>query len=165
MRALGALYAVVPVDARTLPVGSATRRHRTMTDYQRETLRESTTTPYAQAEVHTKERHMTGGPTTGEVIRRLVALAFGVLQGLLLLRIVLLLLIANRGNDIVAFILGVTNPFVEPFRGMFQLDAVRAEGVFLDIAAIVALIGWTLIEGLVIAALSLRARRGEDATA
>lgn len=136
-----------------------------MADYQRETYRESTTTPYAQAEVHSTERHMTGGPTAGEVIRRVVALAFGVLQGLLLLRIVLLLLIANRGNDIVAFILGVTNPFVEPFRGMFQLDAVRAEGAFLDIAAIVALIGLTLIEGLVIAALSLGARRGEDATA
>jgi hypothetical protein len=35
----------------------------------------------------------------------------------------------------------------------------------LDVAAIVALIGWTLIELLVLALLSLGARRGEDATA
>jgi hypothetical protein len=49
---------------------------------------------------------------------------------------------------------------------MFQLDRVTADsGSMLDIAAIVALIGWTLIEALVIALLSLGARRGEDATA
>jgi uncharacterized protein YggT (Ycf19 family) len=100
------------------------------------------------------------------VLRRFVTLAFGVLQGLLILRIILLLLVANAGNDVVAFVLGVTDPFVEPFRGMFQLNEVNADqGSTLDIAAIVALIGWTLIEMLVIAALSLGARRGEDATA
>jgi hypothetical protein len=66
----------------------------------------------------------------------------------------------------VAFILGATDPFVEPFRGMFQLDKVTADqGSVLDVAAIVALIGWTLIEALVVALLSLGARRGEDATA
>ena len=73
---------------------------------------------------------------------------------------------ANTGNDVVSLILGLTDPFVEPFRGMFQLDRVTADsGSMLDIAAIVALIGWTLIEALVIALLSLGARRGEDATA
>jgi len=93
-------------------------------------------------------------------------LLFGILQGLLILRIILLLLIANPGNDVVALILGITDPFVEPFRGMFALDRVTADsGSRLDIAAIVALIGWTLVEALVIALLSLGARRGEDATA
>jgi len=105
------------------------------------------------------------GPTPGEMIRRIIILVFGILQGLLLLRIILLLLIANPGNEIVAFVLGVTDPFVEPFRGMFQLDRVGSEaGSVLDVAAIVALIGWTLIEALVLALLSLGARRGEDAT-
>jgi uncharacterized protein YggT (Ycf19 family) len=106
------------------------------------------------------------GPTGGEVIRRFVMLLFGILQGLLILRVILLLLIANTGNDVVALILSLTDPFVEPFRGMFQLDRVTADsGSMLDIAAIVALIGWTLVEALVIALLSLGARRGEDATA
>ncbi len=105
------------------------------------------------------------GPTAGEMLRRIVALAFGILQALLILRIILLLLIANQGNDVVSLILGVTDPFVEPFRGMFQLDRVSANsGSTLDVAAIVALIGWTLIEALVLAVLSLGARRGEDAT-
>jgi uncharacterized protein YggT (Ycf19 family) len=148
-----------------------------MTDQERTTVRESTSepvvsrdpvapAPYEGERVRTTETSIRKGPTGGEVIRRFVMLLFGILQGLLVVRIILLLLIANRGNDVVALILGLTDPFVEPFRGMFQLDRVTAEsGAMLDIAAIVALIGWTLIEALVIALLSLGARRGEDATA
>jgi YggT family protein len=140
-----------------------------VTDYDRTTVRE-TTTP-VEDPVVTRDRVVTrgpryrSGPTAGEVIRRFVMLLFGVLQALLIIRIVLLLLIANTGNDVVSFILAATDPFVEPFRGMFQLDQVRAGQSKLDVAAIVALVGWTLIEALVVALLSLGARRGEDATA
>jgi len=103
--------------------------------------------------------------SSGEMVRRLVMLAFGILQALLILRIVLILLVANPGNEVVAFVLGVTDPFVEPFRGMFQLDRVGSDaGSVLDVAGGVALLGWTLIEMLVLAALSIGARRGEDAT-
>jgi uncharacterized protein YggT (Ycf19 family) len=143
-----------------------------MTDYDRTTVRETTTAEpavtrdtYDRDRVVTREASYRSGPTGGEVIRRFVMLLFGILQGLLILRILLLLLVANQGNDIVSLILGITDPFVEPFRGMFQLDRVTADqGSTLDVAAIVALIGWTLIEALIIALLSLGARRGEDAT-
>jgi len=104
-------------------------------------------------------------PTSGEMVRRVVLLAFGILQALLILRIVLLLLVANPGNEVVAFVLGVTDPFVEPFRGMFQLDRIGSDaGSVLDVAGGVALLGWTLIEMLVLAAFSIGARRGEDST-
>ena len=144
-----------------------------MTDYDRTTVRETTTDgapvvdrAYDRDRVVTREATYRSGPTAGEMIRRFVILLFGILQALLILRVVLLLLIANPGNDIVALILGVTDPFVEPFRGMFALERVTADsGITLDIAAIVALIGWTLVEMLIIAVLSLGARRGEDATA
>lgn len=141
-----------------------------MTDYDRTTVRETTTDPVAdpvvaQDRVVTRSSTYRSGPTAGEVIRRFVILLFGILQALLVIRIILLLLVANTGNDVVSFILGATDPFVEPFRGMFQLDSVRAGQSKLDVAAIVALIGWTLIEALVVAVLSLGARRGEDATA
>jgi hypothetical protein len=148
-----------------------------MTDQERTTVRETTAepvptrdpvapAPYAGERVRTTETSIRKGPTGGEVIRRFVMLLFGILQALLIIRIILLLLIANRGNDVVALILGITNPFVEPFIGMFKLSRVTADsGAMLDIAAIVALIGWTLVEALVIALLSLGARRGEDATA
>jgi uncharacterized protein YggT (Ycf19 family) len=100
------------------------------------------------------------------MVRRVVMLLFGILQGLIILRILLLLLVANQNNDLVAAIINVTDIFVEPFRGMFRLDKVSADqGSVLDVAAIVALIGWTLIEAVVIALLSVGARRGEDATA
>jgi len=143
-----------------------------MTDYERTTVRETTDAgsvvtrdPYSDR-VRTTETTYRSGPTGGEVIRRFVTLLFGILQAALVLRIILLLLVANPGNDVVALILGLTDPFVEPFRGMFSLDRVSADqGSTLDIAAIVALIGWTLIEALILAVLSLGARRGEDATA
>ena len=100
------------------------------------------------------------GPSPVATIRRIVLLAFGVLQVAIVLRIVLLLLGANEGNDLVALIVGITDPFVEPFRGMFNFDEVNAAGgsVF-DVAAIVALIGWTLIEALVLGILGLADRR------
>jgi uncharacterized protein YggT (Ycf19 family) len=144
-----------------------------VTDYDRTTVRETTeddrvvTRPtYDSDRVVTRESTYRSGPTGGEVVRRFVALLFGILQALLILRIILLLLVANPGNEIVSLVLGVTDPFVAPFQGMFQLDRVTADqGSVLDVAAIVALIGWTLLEALILAILSLGARRGEDATA
>ena len=104
------------------------------------------------------------GPRPVDTIRRLVWLLFGVLQVLVVLRIVLLLLGANEGNDIAGFIMGVTDPFVEPFRGMFSLDEVAgASGSVLDIAAVVALVAWTLVEALVLGILGLADRRATTA--
>jgi uncharacterized protein YggT (Ycf19 family) len=137
-----------------------------VTDYDRTVVREEAVDDPVVTRDRTVSRRYRSGPTAGEVIRRFVMLLFGILQALLILRIVLLLLVANPGNEVVSFILGATDPFVEPFRGMFQLDRVTAnQGSVLDVAAIVALIGWTLIEALVVALLSLGAGRNEDATA
>jgi uncharacterized protein YggT (Ycf19 family) len=100
------------------------------------------------------------GPSPVDTIRRIVWLLFGVLQVLIVLRIVLLLLGANEGNDLVAFVLGITNPFVEPFRGMFNIDEVNAaSGSVFDVAAVVALIAWTLVEALVLGIIGLADRR------
>jgi hypothetical protein len=138
-----------------------------MSEYERTTVSESDPAPSPYGDrVRTTETAYATGPTPGEMVRRVVMLLFGILQGLIILRIVLLLLVANQNNDIVAAIINVTDIFVEPFRGMFRLDKVSADqGSVLDVAAIVALIGWTLIEAVVIALLSVGARRGEDATA
>lgn len=88
--------------------------------------------------------------------RRVVALLFGILFALLLLRILLLLLGANEGNGLVDFIYSVTEPFVAPFRGVFSMDTIRPVGrsVF-DVAAVVALVGYVLIELLILAILRL----------
>jgi YGGT family protein len=148
-----------------------------MTDYQRTTTRETEvggtpTQPYvaqtpapAVNSVRTTESSYTpAGPGGATVASRVVTFAFGILQVLLILRIVLLLLVANPGNDVVGLIFGITQPFVEPFIGMFSLNRVEADqGSVLDIAAIVALIGWTLVEALILAAIRIFSRRPAEA--
>ncbi len=95
-----------------------------------------------------------------DTLRRLVWLVFGVLQALLLVRVLLLLLGANEGNQAVDALLGVTDPFVVPFRGMFRVDSVDgAAGSMLDLAALVALVAWTLIEALVLGIIGLAETR------
>ena len=117
-----------------------------MTDYQRTTTRETQTVdprvdPYpasapATNSVRTTESaYVAPGPGGATLASRVVTFAFGVLQALLILRIILLLLVANRSNDVVQLILGVTSPFVDPFRNMFALDTIGSSGSVLDIAA------------------------------
>jgi uncharacterized protein YggT (Ycf19 family) len=88
--------------------------------------------------------------------RRVLSLLFGILLVLITLRVLLLLLVANQTNAIVDFIYTVTEPFVAPFRGIFQFDQVSPGGAStLDVAALVALVGWFLIYLLIMAILSL----------
>jgi len=99
-------------------------------------------------------------PDGATTAARIVTFVFGILQALLIIRIILLLLVANPDNGVVDLIFGITQPFVEPFLGMFSLNRVTADqGSVLDVAAIVALIGWTLIEALILAAIRIFARR------
>jgi uncharacterized protein YggT (Ycf19 family) len=91
-----------------------------------------------------------------EPIRRVVWLLFGVLIALIGIRIVFLALGANEGNGIVDAIYAITEPFVAPFRGIFNFDAVRPIGEsVIDVAAFVAIIGWTLVAMLIIAILRI----------
>ncbi|CAN5658682.1 hypothetical protein BH23CHL7_BH23CHL7_21470 [soil metagenome] len=84
------------------------------------------------------------------MVERAIVYLFGLIQLLLLLRIVLLLVAAREGNDIVAFIYNLSDIFVAPFRGILGINEVAAGQSALDVAAIVALIGWTIIELLII---------------
>jgi hypothetical protein len=97
-------------------------------------------------------------PSGGEMLRRIVVLIFGIIQVFIVLRIVLLLLNAREGNDLVSFILNVSQVFVAPFVGIFQTDALKASGSILDIAAIAALVGWTILEAIVLWAVNVMRR-------
>jgi uncharacterized protein YggT (Ycf19 family) len=93
-------------------------------------------------------------------VRRVLSLLFGILAVLIGLRILLLLFVANQQNSIVDFVYDVTEPFVAPFRGIFNFDTVSpGGGSVLDVAAVVALIGWLLIYVLLMAILRLGDRR------
>jgi hypothetical protein len=87
-------------------------------------------------------------PSGGELGRRLVVLVFGIIQLLIVLRIVLLLLNAREGNDLVRFVLDASQIFVAPFIGIFNVDALKSGGSIFDIAALAALVGWTVLEAV-----------------
>jgi hypothetical protein len=94
-------------------------------------------------------------PSGGAIAGRVVILLFGIIQVLILLRIVFLLLDAREGNDIVNFVLNASQIFVAPFEGMLGTNALTSGGSVLDVAAILALIGWTLLEALILAAVGV----------
>jgi hypothetical protein len=96
------------------------------------------------------ERQTAVSPSGGEVARRVVVLIFGIIQILIVLRLVLLLLNAREGNDLVSFILNTSQVFVAPFEGIFNSNALKSGGSILDIAALAALVGWTIVEAIVL---------------
>jgi hypothetical protein len=89
------------------------------------------------------------------VARRVVVFVFGIIQVLILLRIVLLLVGANDDRALVAAIYNVSGLFVAPFDNILGRESVRNGGAVLDLAAVVALIGWTLLEAIIIAGISI----------
>jgi uncharacterized protein YggT (Ycf19 family) len=84
------------------------------------------------------------------VLERLIIFLFALIQGLLILRIVLLLVAARQGNDLVALIYDLSDIFVAPFRGILGRDQIPAGSTDLDVAAIAALIGWTIVELIIL---------------
>jgi uncharacterized protein YggT (Ycf19 family) len=136
-----------------------------MTEYQRTTTQQTNSTDAYGASappstIRTIDTYVAPGPGGATIAARVVTFLFGILQVLLILRIILLLLVANPGNDVVSFVFNITQPFVEPFINMFSLNRVAADqGSVLDITAIVALIAWTLIEALILAGIRIFSRR------
>lgn len=92
----------------------------------------------------------TATPSGAEMSRRIIVLIFGLIQLVIGLRIVLLVIDARAGNDIVAAILNISQVFVAPFEGILKSDALHAGGSQLDLAALVALVGWTVLEVLIL---------------
>ncbi len=99
------------------------------------------------------ERQVVTSPDPLGVVRRLIVFFFGLIQLLIGLRILLLLFAARDSNDIVAGIYNISEIFVAPFRGILGRNEIQSGATELDVAAIVALIGWTVIELVVLALL------------
>ena len=91
-------------------------------------------------------RSVTYAPSPNRMIKRLIIWIFGVVQLLIVLRVILLLLAAREGNAIVGFVYSITDLLVAPFRGILGINEIAAGRTELDVAAIVALVGWTVLE-------------------
>ena len=110
----------------------------------------------SQQSVRTDSRRMTTtGPGASEMTRRIVVLVFGLIQVIIGARFILLLLDAREANGLVAGILNISQVFVAPFQGILRTDALHAAGSTIDITAVVAFIGWTVVELIVIWAVGI----------
>jgi hypothetical protein len=97
-------------------------------------------------------------PSSAEFAKRIVIFVFALIQALILLRLVLLLINASRNNGIVDFIYSTSSWFVGPFEGIVRTDAVQRGASVLDVTAIVALIGWTILELIIVAGINIARR-------
>ena len=113
-----------------------------------------------QETVRTDSRRVSrSGPGGSEMSRRIIILVFGLIQVVIGARIVLLLLDAREANGLVSGILNSSQLFVAPFEGILRTDALRSAGSVLDITAIVAFVGWALVELIVIWAVGIFRRQ------
>ena len=117
---------------------------------------QTTEPPVTQETVRTDSRQITRtGPGSSEMARRIIVLVFGLIQVVIGLRIVLLLLDARTGNALVSGILDISKIFVAPFEGILNSNALTAGGSTLDVAAVVAFVGWTILELIVLWAVGI----------
>ncbi len=100
-------------------------------------------------------RATTVRPQGSELTRRVVVLVFGLIQLVIVLRFVLLLLDAREANGLVSGILNISQIFVAPFDGILRTDNLHQAGSIFDVTAIVALVGWTIVEMIVLWAVGI----------
>ena len=125
-----------------------------------QTVVTSESTPTGQESTRTASRHVTtAGPGGAEMARRIAVLVFGLIQIVIGARIVLLLLDAREANGIVSAILNISQVFVAPFEGMLRTDALHSAGSSLDVTAVVAFVGWTILELIVLWVIGMFRRR------
>jgi hypothetical protein len=128
----------------------------TIQDQRSVTTDEPTTTETgALSNRTTTSRRTDFRPSNNEMTRRVVVLVFGLIQIVIGLRILLLVLDARTGNLLVSVVTGLGGALTAPFQGILRIGAVAAGGSVLDVAAIVALVGWTIIELIVIWCLAI----------
>ncbi len=122
----------------------------------RTVVTEEPTVAGGQETVRTDSRHTSSvGPGGSELTRRVLVLVFGLIQIVIGARIVLLLLDAREANGLVSAILNVSQLFVAPFEGILRTDSLHSAGSVLDLAAIVAFVGWTILELIVLWAIGI----------
>jgi hypothetical protein len=108
-----------------------------------------------QQSVRTRSRETTGSPAGTEQTRRIVVFIFGLIQVVIAARFLLLLFDAREANGLVSGILNISQVFVGPFEGILRTDSLHSAGSVFDITAVVALVGWTVLELIVIWAIGI----------
>jgi uncharacterized protein YggT (Ycf19 family) len=88
----------------------------------------------------------------GILVTRIINGLVGIIECLLVIRLVLEILGASQSSQFVAWIYGVTSGLVAPFTGAFP--AFSISGTAIDLSIVLAMIGYAIIGWLVIRLLS-----------
>jgi hypothetical protein len=115
----------------------------------------------ADPSVAAERRTTTVRPTVATVAGRVVVALFAVVQIAIALRIVLLAIGAQESDELVQAVLMFSQLFVAPFEGVLRTDSLESRGAVIDVAAIAALVGWTLLEVVLLALLRI-GRSGDE---
>ncbi len=94
---------------------------------------------------------------------QVVYLVLGIVEALLLIRVVLKLLAANASTGFAGLIYGVSGPLVAPFKGIFPTPT--AQNNVLELSSLVAIVVYALIAWGLVRALSILTRQPPRATA
>lgn len=95
---------------------------------------------------------------------QIVYTIFGVLEALILIRVILKLLAANPDAGFSNLIYGITGPFVAPFQGVFPTP--QSNNSVLDVAALLAILVYALLAWGIARLIDLASqRRGPTYTA
>lgn len=128
-------------------------------DEERQVVRDTSPAPGApQGQRTVVDETVRRSPSGPEYARRVVVFVFGIIQLLLALRIVLLLVAADRASALVKAIYDISGVLEAPFEGILKTDALKSGGSVLDISAVVAIIGWTVLELIIVAGIGIARR-------
>jgi uncharacterized protein YggT (Ycf19 family) len=81
---------------------------------------------------------------TARLLLFLIDLVFGIIQAILMLRIILELFAANSSTPFVAWTYDISNTLLYPFHNIFPSPVLRG-GFLLDISAVVAVLAYALL--------------------
>jgi hypothetical protein len=90
---------------------------------------------------------------------QLVYLVFGVIEALILVRVILRLLGANAAAGFTSLIYGLTAPFVAPFAGVFP--STGAGGSVLELSSVLAIIIYALLAWVIVRVIHIAAERNQ----
>lgn len=117
---------------------------------------------YEMQTVRTESQNYTKLSTTG-VLRNILYFMYSLLATLLALRLVLTLLIANKQNTFADIIYTLSNPFVAPFRSLFNINTtIGSSGSRFEIETAAAIVVYGLFAYVVARLLYVNSTTKED---
>lgn len=100
-------------------------------------------------------------PSSLTLAERIIYLITIIIETLLLFRFLLSLLAANRGNGFADFIFTTSNPFVQPFMGLFGFETAFGASR-IEVETIIASLVYAVLAMIVMALLRLPRRSAEE---